>query len=138
LRGLGEKLSDIEKLIADDAESLVRLRELVVAGKGTNQHTSGKEDNNNIIIHDDLFTAPESASKKSTQGTSRAYTLCRLKNERPDLFERVVAKELTANRAAVEAGWRKTETALEMLQRGWRKATSDEQRQFLEWMSNEA
>lgn len=136
LRGLGEKLEDIERLIADDAESLVRLRELVVAGKGTNQYTGVKEDNNNIIIHNDLFTEPAPASKKSTQGTSRAYTLTRLKKERPDLFDRVAANELTANAAAIEAGWRKVPSALETLQRAWKKASSEEQRQFLEWISN--
>jgi len=94
-------------LIADDAESLVRLRELIVAGKGTNQYTGKKEDADNVSIHNDLFTAPESRKKKADAGNSRAYTLVRLKNERPDLFEKVVAKELTANRAAIEAGWRK-------------------------------
>ena len=115
LRGLGEKLADIERLIADDAESLVRLRELIVAGRGGNngnQYTrakSGKADN--ISIATDLFTPAVPAKKKADAGTSRAYTLTRLKNERPDLFERVVAKELTANRAAIEAGWRKKETA---------------------------
>jgi len=86
LRGLGEKLSDIERLIADDAESLVRLRELVVAGKGGNngnQYTKAESGNaDNISIATDLFTEPESRKKKADAGTSRAYTLCRLKNER--------------------------------------------------------
>ncbi len=101
LRGLGEKLSDIEKLIADDAESLVRLRELVVAGKGGQEGNGNAKTNaDNISIRSDLFAETEPAKKKADAGTSRAYTLCRLKNERPDLFERVVAKELTANRAA--------------------------------------
>ena len=141
LRGLGEKLEDIERLIADDAESLVRLRELVVAGKGGANNPNGSNqykevNNNNIIIDRDLFTEPESASKKSTQGTSRAYTLTRLKKERPDLFDRVAANELTANAAAIEAGWRKVPSALETLQRAWKKASSEEQRQFLEWISN--
>jgi hypothetical protein len=90
----------------DDAESLVRLRELVVAGRGGNngnQYTkaeSGKADN--VSIATDLFVDPEPAKKKADAGNSRAYTLTRLKNERPDLFEKVCAKELTANRAADE------------------------------------
>lgn len=41
------------------------------------------------------------------QGTSRAYTLTRLESERPDLYERVCRKELSANAAAIEAGFRK-------------------------------
>lgn len=134
LKGLGEKLSDIERLIADDAESLVRLRELIVAPK--HLHKAKNDDADNVSIIPDLFTHAVPAKKKADAGNSRAYTLVRLKNERPDLFEKVVAKELTANRAAIEAGWRKQETALETLQRAWGKASLEEQRQFLEWMAN--
>ena len=102
MRGLGEKLADIERLIADDAESLVRLRELAVAPK--HLHKAKNDDGNNVTIIPDLFTKPESSKPQADRGNSRAYTLTRLKNERPDLFEKVVAKELTANRAAIEAG----------------------------------
>jgi hypothetical protein len=42
----------------------------------------------------------------SSQGNSKSYTVSRLKRDRPDLFERVVAGELSANRAAIEAGYR--------------------------------
>ena len=40
-------------------------------------------------------------------GTSKAYTVSRLKRDRPDLFEKVVAGELSANKAAIEAGFRR-------------------------------
>ena len=73
---------------ADDTEALARLRELTVAAKGTNQHTGIKEDTDNISILPDMFTA-KPKKRKSERGTSRAYTLVRLKKERPDLFERV-------------------------------------------------
>jgi hypothetical protein len=33
------------------------------------------------------------------RGTSKSYTVSRLKRDRPDLFERVVAGELSANKA---------------------------------------
>jgi hypothetical protein len=45
----------------------------------------------------------------------RAYTLSRLRRERPDLFDRVKAKELSANAAAIEAGWRKQATPLDKI-----------------------
>lgn len=136
LRGLGERLEDIERLIADDDEAVVMLRELVVAGKGNLTGNNQYGNNNNIIISSDLFTTPEPDKPKSIQGTSRAYALTRLKKERPDLFERVCAKELSANAAAIEAGWRKVPSALDTLQRAWQKASAEEQRQFLEWISN--
>jgi hypothetical protein len=40
-------------------------------------------------------------------GTSRAYVLARLKGDRPDLAQRVIDGELSANAAAIEAGIRK-------------------------------
>ena len=91
LRGLGERLEDIERLIADDDEAVVMLRELVVAGKGNLTGNNQYGNNNNVIIRSDMFTTPEPASKKSIQGNSRAYALTRLKKERPDLFDRVCA-----------------------------------------------
>ena len=46
-------------------------------------------------------------------GTSKAYTLTRLKKNEPELFQQVVAGELSANAAAIKAGWRKKPTPLE-------------------------
>jgi hypothetical protein len=43
----------------------------------------------------------------STVGTTATNTLRRLKRDRPDLAERVVAGEISANAAAIEAGFRK-------------------------------
>lgn len=47
------------------------------------------------------------------QGNGRAYTMGRLKREAPELFDRVVAGELSANAAAIKAGFRKKLTPLE-------------------------
>lgn len=88
--GLGATLDLIEKLIKDDEEMLVQFRQITTGKK----HVHRADDNDNIII-------------KSHQGTSRAYTLDRLKRERPDLFEKVKAGKLSANAAAIEAGFRK-------------------------------
>ena len=111
------------------------LRELVVGQHGGDRK-SDEIKSNNITLDSDLFVDPEPDKPKAERGTSRAYTLTRLKNERPDLFERVKAKEISANAAAIEAGWRKKATHLDTLQRAWQKASAEEQRQFLEWISN--
>ena len=71
---------------------------MVVAPK--HLHKAKNDDGNNVTIIPDLFTKPESSKPQADRGNNRAYTLTRLKNERPDLFEKVCAKELTANRAA--------------------------------------
>ncbi len=41
------------------------------------------------------------------RGTSASYTQARLKRDRPDLAEKVVAGELSPNKAAIEAGFRR-------------------------------
>ena len=41
------------------------------------------------------------------QGNSEAYTLRRLRRDRPDLADQVIGGELKANAAAIEAGFRK-------------------------------
>lgn len=44
---------------------------------------------------------------KTQKGNSPTYALKRLRRDRPDLFQRVVSGEMSANAAAVEAGFRR-------------------------------
>jgi hypothetical protein len=66
----------------------------------------------------------------STQGNSKSYTVSRLKRERPDLFKRVVDKELSANAAAIEAGWRKKLSDLEQALRFYERLSPQERVEF--------
>ena len=92
----------------------------MVEGPGQPKTTETKSINDNII------------NTLSSQGTSKAYTVSRLKRDRPDLFEKVVAGELSANKAAIEAGFRRrSRTPSESLDYWWAKATPDEQAGFL-------
>jgi hypothetical protein len=86
------------------------------AEHGTNQYTGGGDNVTSI----------------KERGNTAAYTLARLKRDRPDLAERVVAGELSANAAAIEAGFRKKQTPLEALRRSWSRATADERETFLQ------
>ena len=52
------------------------------------------------------------SSSESKGGNSARYTLARLKRDRPDLAERVVAGTLSAHAAAIEAGFRKRTATL--------------------------
>ena len=64
---------------------------MVTGEAGDNQHT-GVDDN--IIDH------------TTEQGTSKDYTLDRLAREDAGLYERVVEGEMSANQAAIAAGFR--------------------------------
>lgn len=60
----------------------------------------------------DLCSNPTEV-KKADRG--KAYTLDRLQRESPELFEQVKAGELSANAAAIKAGFRKRKTPLDQL-----------------------
>ena len=120
LRGLGQKIADVERLLSDDPEALAALRE-EVAGKpgglnnpgGANQYAEVNANNISIDQEPDLFTQPPAPKPKPKRkrnneyGTKKDYTLLRLKESAPELFERVTSGELSANAAALEAGIRK-------------------------------
>ena len=89
---------------------------------GSNQHSEG---------HDNVMTLP------AKQGNSRAYTLDRLQRERPELFAQVEAGKLSANAAAIEAGWRKKLTAFERVQKLLPELTAEERRWLRETLQNE-
>lgn len=65
-------------------------------------------------------------------GRGLNYTLARLDRDHPELARKVKAGELSANAAAIQAGFRKVPTPLEQLHKAWNKATAKERRQFLD------
>lgn len=114
LEGCGWQPDQILSLIDKDVETLVLWREAM-------KHKQG--DRTDLV--DNINDVARSA------GTSRAYTVTRLKSQRPDLFDRVKGGEISANAAAIEAGFRKQATPLKRLRAAWKKATSTERNQFL-------
>lgn len=123
IEGWGEDPAKIEALIKDDVEALAMWREEMTeepGGDGSNRYEiKNPRNNDNIII------------SKPEQGTSRSYTVARLKQQAPELFEKVVSGELSANAAAIQAGFRKVKTPLENLEYWWRKASEVERAEFL-------
>ena len=119
LAGCGWPPEKVEALLRDDPEVLALWHDAVTGTHG-GDHSSK---------HDNIMLA--------RQGTSRGYTLARLKRERPDLFKLVKAGKLSANAAAIEAGWRKVPTVIEQLRRLWAKASPDERRALLDEFMHE-
>ena len=93
LKGCGWEPRMVEALIekSGDQDTLRLWRQMITPPVGSNQFTTS-EGHNNIMTR---------------QGTSRAYTLSRLQLHWPGLYAKVIAGELTANAAAIEAGFRK-------------------------------
>ena len=74
-------------------------------------------------------------SNAASDGRGVTYILRRLKRDRPDLLKRVVSGELSANAAAVEAGFRKRPSALEQMQKLWLRLSPAERRAHRVWIS---
>jgi len=78
--------------------------------------------------------------RERKSGTNREYLLARLRRDRPDLFEKVIHRELSAHAAAVEAGIIKKpspeEIGLERLLDAWWKANLGERNAF-RWLVEE-
>lgn len=112
LEGWGEKPDKVLAVIKDEAEVLAMYREAMKGAHGgdTRSEAATIVDNRN--------------NGRRSAGTTRAYTLSRLKRESPELFGRVCAGELSANAAAIEAGFRKKPTAEETCLRAFRKANN--------------
>lgn len=97
LRGWNEDLKKIEALLKDDPEAAAAFRkEIHVNG--------GDRKSEEAISCDNVTTDP------AVTGNSRAYTLSRLKRESPELFADVCDGKLSANAAAIKAGFRKKPT----------------------------
>ena len=96
LEGWYEDPAAIEALLESDAEALQMWRQETTRAN----HRPLKSDDNIIT------------SKKAVQGTSKAYTVARLKDQKPDLYKQVVNGELSASAAAIAAGFQKAKVTV--------------------------
>lgn len=98
----------VEQLIAKDAAVLTKWRKAVTGADGVRHG------------YDNITTS------HPITGTSRAYTLDRLSREAPHLHAAVCAGELSANAAAIQAGFRKKPTAFDTVRKLLPKLTAEE------------
>jgi hypothetical protein len=98
-----------EKAIRD----LIRKAELAAIGANYSAEAKG-------FARGDNITSEE-------RGTSEIYTIRRLRRDRPDLAERVEHGELTANQAAINAGFRRRSMSIPVddAERAFRRLSGD-------------
>jgi len=135
--GVGSTLEHIKKIVAlqsrneahhETAEKLASMREkvrLLVDGEKEGVARQGEFGGGHGRL--DMSSLPPSGQG----GNSRDYTLARLKRDRPDLAELVIGGAMSANAAAIEAGFRRRDTPVDTLCRAWGKASDDERAAFL-------
>jgi len=91
------------------------LREKAGGVPGNVNNPTGNNQYKRVDDSDNYQNHPAEEGKRQKSlgelaGTSAAYTLARLKRDEPSLYERVKRGELSANAAAIEAGWRNPKT----------------------------
>lgn len=99
LEGLGADMPLIERIVADDPETVELLNEARLTDgphnpSGRNQHNNPDGSHGNT-------------KRTSNTVNDAGYAIRRLRKQRPDLHARVIAKELSPHAAAVEAGFRR-------------------------------
>jgi hypothetical protein len=100
------------------------------SGGFTSYCNPGQGARTDLIHHSDNIIR----SEKAEQGSSRTYTLNRLRRDAPELFDAVIAGKQSPNAAAIEAGFRRKPTRFETLVRTWRKASDDERASFRDYI----
>lgn len=118
--GWGENPERIEALIRDDAEVLAMWREAMKGKHGGDRRSeeATKVDNVNL--------------ERASKGNSRSYAVSRLQREAPELFAQVAAGTISANAAAIKAGFRKKPTTLDLLRAIWAKASNTDRETFIQ------
>lgn len=108
IRGWGEDPRKVEALIKDEPEVLAMYREAMKGKPGRPPKEHDKNSSNTTGF--------------TTEDRGKAYTLSRLQRESPELFQQVCDGELSANAAAIQAGFRKKPSPEELAVRHFRKA----------------
>jgi hypothetical protein len=103
--GLGGTIKLLKGLCRNDPTAIDAIDRMTVGKQGAPEgnQNAGKTTNNNIM--DCLEEEP--SSEPAVQGTSNTYALRKLRKDREDLHERVLAGEISPHAAMVQAGFRK-------------------------------
>lgn len=120
VKGCGWEVQRIEPLLRDDDIVLQKFRAAVTGEHGGDRKSARFIKSNNITLD------------VSERGTRKAYTLDRLKRKHKALFDKVVAGELSANAAAIEAGFRKKLSPLEQILKLLPKLSAKERTTIIE------
>jgi len=97
LEGWGESAEKIAALLKDDPNVLRMFRDALLGKEGGDTISDkAKTTGNNVT----------SGKPQRVTGNTKSYSLSRLHRERPDLYEQVCAKQISANSAMIEAGFR--------------------------------
>jgi hypothetical protein len=109
-------IEDLKRLFTDDAQILTLLEKA-----DTGQHGGDRKS--------EYFKSSNTTLDNPDRG--KAYTLRRLEKDAPSLFQKVLNNELSANAAAIVAGFRKKPSPYDQLVKAWEKASDQEREEFL-------
>lgn len=131
--GLGADIPTIKRLCRDNPEALNAIDAATQRGRGGNNPDGANQYTRDIAVEFDNVqvnlpggcTAQATAVKAPT-GNSREASLRRLRKDRPDILEKVLAGELSPHAAMIEAGFRRTKSPEEQVRHWFAKCTDKE------------
>lgn len=97
LRGLGTTVDMLQRIVARDPDAVVAMRKLIRSREGRGRVPGSTAEKHPCIAQVQGRRGP---------GYNAGTVAVRLERERPDLFERVRAGEISVTGAQVAAGWR--------------------------------
>lgn len=99
---------EVKKLVLMELEEQNNKEGMINNPIGSNQYKkSGKSDNITLSTLSEDTNKPTKKKTSSNRGTSKTYILKRLKRDNPELADKLINEEVTANEAAEIAGIRK-------------------------------
>jgi hypothetical protein len=137
--GLGANLNLVRTLLGDDTPERVAFENAIVGERGganNPEGIGGKSGKQTEIVNAYNINIDNKDTERASAGTARSYAYRKLSKERPDLLERVIAGEMSAHAAMIEAGFRKPPCVLRELRKWWRRASEAEKREFLTEISD--
>lgn len=140
--GLGATYETLRGFIGQDVELLAMFDEASRRPVGTNQHSEPVDIVHSLDAEASTFEPAPPAPPIRPSGNAAQAALRRLEkavrenNERAiELHSDVISGRISPHRAAVNMGWRKEPTPLEIAKRAWTKMTDEERDQFRDWVA---
>jgi len=99
--GLGCEVDRLRNLCRDRPEVVKKIDKAIKADHGGDRRSEEAQTKVNNVNHES-----GEPDRDRSAGNSKSYTLQRLERDAPELYERVVADDMSANAAAIEAGFR--------------------------------
>lgn len=143
--GLGANIATLKNICRDNLEALAAIDAATQGEHGGNHNPeglggpTGRTRGDGVNVDNIHVDTPRGSVEREGRpaGTSRDAALRRLRKDRPDLLERVVAGEVSPHAAMLEAGFRKKKSPKEQIVSLIKKCSDEDKIEIFEMLEND-